>query len=271
MDNTEASECSLEGNESKSEYNETEEELQTYCVYLITNSVNGKQYAGQTCRAVKERWREHQYAIKGKQDYWFLRALRKYGPESFVVCTLREGLTKDQANEEERLVIRTLNLLDKRFGYNMTEGGDGPLISVHIPREAKDKYLSGISAKELSEQYGCDPGTILRNLKSWGVKTRSVSEALKKSGRRISQSSAIKRRDIPDYLISRLYLEGWNSYQLADFFRLDPSTIRYRLEKLGIDRRKGVNQHSGRTRQFESESQRIAYIQQIRSEIEEGR
>lgn len=247
------------------------EELRKYCVYLITNLVNGKQYCGKTGSTVSVRWNEHKRHSKGKEDTAFIRAIRKYGEGSFRVCTLREGLTKEQANKEERLTIKTLNLLCKQFGYNMTEGGDGPARYVHLPiKEIAKRYQKGESADNMAKQYGCDPKTVLRQLRTEGIKIRSAREGIKLSSSKMSQNSFNRRHDVSSHLLSKLYTEGWNSRQLAEQFNMDKSTVLERLRKFGVKRRIGGLQHT-RDRRFEDESERIAYIQQIRSEAEEIR
>jgi len=246
-------------------------EERKYCVYLITNLVNGKQYAGKTCRTVKERWNEHRYSIPGKTDSAFLRALRKHGACSFNVQTVLEGVTKDQADQEERRLIRTLNLMNRDFGYNMTEGGDGPAAYYAFSEKVVELYLSGVSSNDIAKEYGCNPTTILRYLKDRGIERRTATEAHRLAGPKVSAHSSTKRHDVPDYLIARLYTEGWNSGDLAKYFSMDRSSIIYRLETQGIARRQGVNHISGRTRdrKFEDRSECDAYIQSIR-ESEEG-
>lgn len=56
-----------------------------YRVYLVTNLTNGKQYAGQTCRSAKDRWKRHVLDADKERGFALHGAIRKYGKESFAV------------------------------------------------------------------------------------------------------------------------------------------------------------------------------------------
>ena len=51
-------------------------------IYKAINQVNGKIYIGQTVGSLKKRIKDHIYDSK-RHDYYFARALRKYGEENF--------------------------------------------------------------------------------------------------------------------------------------------------------------------------------------------
>ena len=94
-------------------------------IYLVTNLVNGKMYVGQTIKTVEERWKVHLKEAKRGRVGHLYQAIRKYGAGAFVA----EGVTgcdsQGQLNELEKMWIILLGTKDKRWGYNMTFGGDG--------------------------------------------------------------------------------------------------------------------------------------------------
>lgn len=170
------------------------EELRNYCVYLITCLVNGKQYAGKTSQGSRERWTGHKRDARNGSDLIFSRAIRKHGERNFTVSVLRENLTYTEANQEERLAIKTLNLLDRDFGYNMTEGGEGSGIPGEEARqkmsdnnagkrrdipvsEVVDLYRKGKSTHQIAEHFKTVHATIRRFLRAVGEPLRSKSNA----------------------------------------------------------------------------------------------
>lgn len=89
-------------------------------IYKITNLVNDKVYIGQSARGVHERFHRHiQDAITNRLDTHFARAIRKYGPENFVVEVIDSAETQDELNLKEQSWIRHYNSI--RHGYNETD------------------------------------------------------------------------------------------------------------------------------------------------------
>ncbi len=90
-------------------------------IYLITNTVNGKQYVGQTRQSVRERFRWHMAAYE-RTTTPLARAVRKYGPESFTVTVLEKCSTIEQLGDAEARWIHELGTLAPN-GYNVRPGG----------------------------------------------------------------------------------------------------------------------------------------------------
>ncbi len=94
-------------------------------IYLITNKVNGKKYIGQTAEGLERRWSKHTYnARKGCQTA-LGRAIRKYGTEAFGVIQIASCLDKESLDATERLCIIQHQSNNPKYGYNLTDGGDG--------------------------------------------------------------------------------------------------------------------------------------------------
>jgi len=91
-----------------------------YCVYIHTNKINGKKYVGQTCQKPEKRWNNGQGY---KQNSYFYRAIKKYGWDGFDHEIVAQGLTKDEANNFERVLIKELNSINPKEGYNLQDGG----------------------------------------------------------------------------------------------------------------------------------------------------
>lgn len=97
----------------------------TGCIYLITNTVNGKRYVGQTTQPLAKRWKGHRADMRRGFNYPLHNALRKYGTDAFIVQSV---LAVDLPN-----VLELLNRLEvyyiskyktlKPGGYNLELGG----------------------------------------------------------------------------------------------------------------------------------------------------
>ena len=96
----------------------------TYCVYIHTNKINGKRYVGQTINGnnINKRWSN---GLGYKTCTAFYRAIQKYGWDSFEHEIVASNLTKEEANNFEKLLIQKLKSNNREFGYNITIGGDG--------------------------------------------------------------------------------------------------------------------------------------------------
>lgn len=92
-------------------------------VYLLTNTVNGKQYVGQTTRGAKYRWRDHQHDAKRRGNKSVLgRAIRKYGATSFTITVLDFAYDPSELDAKEIHWISTKGTLSPN-GYNVKPGG----------------------------------------------------------------------------------------------------------------------------------------------------
>lgn len=93
------------------------------CIYLRTNTVNGKQYVGQTNDMKKRdyQWFNTNWFYAGT---YITNARNKYGTENFKTEILKECDTQDELNHWEQYYIKELNTKYPN-GYNLTDGGYG--------------------------------------------------------------------------------------------------------------------------------------------------
>lgn len=128
--------------------------MAVFSVYLVTNSLNNKVYVGKTGNSVADRWTDHKSnARRGRAKGALYSAMRKYGEHNFTVETVMQFPTVGEANCGERRCILLMSSHLKEYGYNLTWGGDGVMITPPVilemarkrnTRERKflDKYLT---------------------------------------------------------------------------------------------------------------------------------
>lgn len=92
------------------------------CLYRLT-SPTGKQYIGITLKTAENRFVRHAKQSKNGRACAISAAIRKYGPESFVVETLVIADDTDYLRSLERSAIVKFKTLSPR-GYNLSGGGE---------------------------------------------------------------------------------------------------------------------------------------------------
>ena len=91
-------------------------------IYVITNTLNGKQYVGQTIHSIAKRWQYHK--ISASKSWRGCRclahSLRKYGTDAFTIeeFTCLVNCAQDDLNAAEQSAIDLLGTLAPN-GYNI--------------------------------------------------------------------------------------------------------------------------------------------------------
>lgn len=163
-------------------------------VYKITCSVNGKQYFGITKTTVPKRWMGHKTdAFRPNRGVGALgRAIRKYGPEAFVIEEVCVAFGVENACAIEREMIAEYGTLTPH-GYNLTSGGEaggGHKHSAESVERNRQRNLGKTMAPEVRAKISAalkgrpkTPGHI-ENARV-GCIGRSVTEETKEKLRRI--------------------------------------------------------------------------------------
>lgn len=124
-----------------------------YIVYKHTTP-SGKVYIGITGNTVEIRW---QNGRNYKSNKHFTNAIKKYGWDNIKHEILSDNLTKEQAEEEEILLIKKYKSNNMNYGYNVENGGNatGKLSEetkkkISIANKGKTSWLKG---KHWSEEH----------------------------------------------------------------------------------------------------------------------
>ena len=91
-----------------------------YTLYCHVNKANGKKYVGITSKKPQERWGRG----SGYAGQRFGSAIKKYGWDGFDHIILKVGMTKVDAEKEEKRLISAWKSNNVAFGYNVAEGGN---------------------------------------------------------------------------------------------------------------------------------------------------
>lgn len=124
-------------------------EDQTWHIYKITCLETGKSYIGLTGQSVNRRWRGHLHDTRARRyDSIFHKAIRKYGPSSFVIKIIDTIERRDLAGEAEKKAIIEHNTLTPH-GYNVAQGGyGGRTVVVRWTPERKARMSALLSGRK---------------------------------------------------------------------------------------------------------------------------
>lgn len=150
-----------------------------YTVYVHINKINNKRYIGITGMTPKKRWKNgHGYV----NNYYFFKAIKKYGWDNFKHEILFEGLTEKEACEKEIELIAEYRSNEPEYGYNISAGGEKTTLGLKLSESAR-KRMSEAHKGNKHQNYG-------KHLKE--ETRRKISESEK--GKRHSEQTKEKMR-----------------------------------------------------------------------------
>lgn len=195
-----------------------------YTVYLhtvttdISNEQNNKYYVGITKRDVKVRWRNGDGYIKNDHFY---RAIQKYGWDNIKHEIIASDLSREEACNMEKELIKKYNSNNYHYGYNMTEGGDG---KVGCPTSDLQKQVTSERLKkawkdpEYREKMSRMSSEYQRDEKIKEIKSIKVKERWKSGAYNNMVASQKKKWKDPEYkamMLSKMHhisLKGTDSH-----------------------------------------------------------
>ena len=127
---------------------------------------NGKNYIGVTDRTLQARWGVGGCGYDQQQVMW--RAIQKYGWENIEHILLFDNLSKEEAGQKEKELIKEYNsLLRNGQGYNIQEGGfEG---RIYNREEIMKLWNKGYNAKKIAEIIGCNIQTVCHILTEFDI------------------------------------------------------------------------------------------------------
>ena len=116
-------------------------------IYKYTSRVNGKVYVGKTSQGLLRRHNQHRFGRHSP----FNDALRKHGVDNFHLEILAE-VDSNWSSFTEMLFIAALRSNDRRFGYNVTDGGEGTLGHRHR-RDTKERIRQKMTNRPVTDDF----------------------------------------------------------------------------------------------------------------------
>lgn len=138
-------------------------------IYYIKNTKTEKIYIGKSLRLPEVRVSEHfsKWELMNT-DTKLTRAILKYGNKVWTWGVIEE-CSDDILSDRE---VYWISVYDSyKNGYNSTLGGDGNLRYSFDKEDIVNKYKIGMSAKEISQEYGCHYHCIHEILQEFGIDT----------------------------------------------------------------------------------------------------
>lgn len=177
-------------------------------IYLITNTLNGKVYVGKVefPRTVEDRWEDHlsqgntlrkkRKANPHKKFYatHIQNAMVRYENGVWRVETIDIAYSKEEHNKKETYWIIFYKSYDRRFGYNLTFGGDGG--------KPTEEVLEKIRRKALTR---CQKPAYRAKIRNSIIKKYETDneyrEKQKKGCQRFTISKKIRKIDLKEFII----------------------------------------------------------------------
>lgn len=195
------------------------------CIYKITNLINNKVYIGLTKKSSDERFKEHKSSINKKSNIncYLPKSIKYHGAENFICeCIVEGDFDKESLNQLEKYYTKLYNSNNKKYGYNLTEGG----IGIYQTKESIHKGANTRRGRKLSDYHI----KRIRETRPWGrivseetkEKLKAASKRLKEKGHEHSVGVYVEQYDLQGVLINK-YSSIWKA---ARELKIDPDTIR---------------------------------------------
>ena len=122
--------------------------MRKFCVYKHTTP-SGKVYIGITSRKPKERWDSGWGYFS--QSY-FYNAINKYGWNNIKHEILFNNLTEEEAYIKEKELIKLYKSNIRKYGYNISSGGEKSAFGIKMTKERKQKISQRLKGRKVNDE-----------------------------------------------------------------------------------------------------------------------
>lgn len=168
-----------------------------YIVYMHI-SPNHKRYIGITSLSPQKRWKSDGAGYKEQLLFW--RAICKYGWDNFQHKILLQDKTLEDACQIEACLIEHYKTYDSKYGYNLTLGGEGRVLT-----EQQKRALSEQRQGKNACSYGYYPSNDTKKKMSDAAKNKTFTTITR------AKMSKAKKKLVYQYDLNGNLLNTFNS------------------------------------------------------------
>ena len=168
---------------------------------------NGKAYIGITRQEPKIRWGGGNGYVRNEYMY---RAIKKYGWENIEHIVLFDGLSKNDACEIEKELIKKHKTNNKNFGYNIESGGQCSSLAESTKQKLRDAH----TGKRASEETKCKMSASRKRFLS--ENPEYYKKNLENIMCAVEKAAELKRKSVIQYDLDGNFLAVWNSTREAE-------------------------------------------------------
>jgi len=182
-------------------------------IYTIINTINNKIYVGSTTRQLWARKSSHYNSLRNNKhcNIYLQRAFNKYGEENFIFELLEET-NKEFCLSQELYWINTLNVTNRKFGYNILSNPGNGRRNIKHTQETKDKISEKHLGKKLSKEIR-DNMKIAAKLRY--IKYGNKAMDSRPSDERIRNMILGRMVKVSKYDINNIFIEEYDSITKA--------------------------------------------------------
>ena len=180
--------------------------MNNYKVY-IHKFPNGKAYIGITRQEPKLRWGGGNWYARNEYMY---RAIKKYGCENIEHIVLFDGLSKNDACEIEKELIKKHKTNNKNFGYNIESGGQCSSLAESTKQKLREVHTGKRASEETKDKMSASRKRFLsENPEYYQKNLENIMCAVEKA-------AELKRKSVIQYDLDGNFLAVWNSTREAE-------------------------------------------------------
>lgn len=184
---------------------------------------SGKYYIGITRQTVGQRWK---HGEGYKQSVAFYNAIQKYGWDNISHEVIASNLTKQEACNFEKLLIKILNTTDKNYGYNIAIGGQNSS-KKEYENDICKLWENGLSVQEIVSELHICKETVATYLNKNNI-TKTMRR--QRAGEKAHQKTIEKYKD----QVCMLWNHGYTQQEIQNIVQCNLKTVRTILKICNI-------------------------------------